>query len=81
MGPILSIDQPKVMHPNRLTRPKLGRNPQVLHTRVGETMLPRVSEPMAKPHRPATTAHALPAEDPELPCSMFQGLRVIPPNH
>jgi hypothetical protein len=40
------------MHPYRLTRPKLGRNPQVLHTRVGET------SPLRGPHALARLQNA-----------------------
>ncbi len=31
--------------------------------------------------RPAATDAALPADDPLLPCSVFHGLRVVPPYH
>ena len=44
-------------------------------------MLPSVSLPNVKPTSPATTAEALPAEDPLEPFVGFQGLRVLPPNH
>src|SRR5690606_42138653 len=46
----------------------------------GEIMEPRVSVPIAKGSNPATVAAADPALDPLLPCAMFHGLRVNPPN-
>src|SRR5438270_4053419 len=81
MGPILSMLQASVMQPCRLTRPKVGRKPVAPHCRQGETMLPRVSLPMAKPTSPATAADAEPADEPLEPCLGSQGLRVRPPNH
>ena len=41
------------MQPCRLTRPKVGRRPDAPQARQGETMLPSVSLPMAKPTSPA----------------------------
>src|SRR5690349_13416437 len=81
MGPILSIDQASDMQPCRLTRPNVGRRPDAPQARQGETMLPSVSLPSAKPTRPAATAEAEPADDPLEPLRGSQGLRVIPPNH
>src|SRR5262249_30180823 len=81
MGPSLSMVQARAMHPARLTRPKVGRNPLAPHWVHGETMLPSVSVPMAKPTSPATTADADPADEPLEPCFTFHGLRVLPPNH
>ena len=46
----------------------------------GLTMLPSVSEPMAKPTKPAAVALQLPALLPLEPSSGFHGLRVFPPN-
>ena len=79
MGPILSIDQTSAMAPVRGTRPKLGRRPVTPQRVLGDSMLPRVSVPMAKPTQPAEVALALPAELPELPCCGFHGLRVRAP--
>src|SRR5437762_1832437 len=81
IGPSLSMLQASVMQPWRLTRPKVGRRPVVPHSRQGETMLPKVSDPMPKPNRPAAVPEALPAEEPLEPRLGFHGLRVIPPNH
>ena len=41
---------------------------------------PRVSVPIENPTSPAEVAEPGPAEDPLDPCSVFQGLRVRPPN-
>ena len=47
---------------------------------LGDDMDPSVSVPIANPTQPAATALALPAEDPDEPCFLFQGLRVRPPS-
>src|SRR5262245_31963674 len=65
------------MQPCRLTRPNVGRRADVPQTREGDTMLPSVSLPSAKPTRPAAVALAEPADDPDEPCRGFHGLRVI----
>src|SRR6516162_11158907 len=80
IGPSLSIDQERVMQPCRLTRPNVGRRPVAPQARQGETMLPSVSLPIAKPTRPAATAEADPADEPLDPRRGSQGLRVIWPN-
>src|SRR4051812_21498936 len=80
IGPTLSMLHDKVIHPNRLTRPKVGRSPLQPQVRQGETMLPWVSLPRPKPTRPAVTDEAAPAEEPLEPVRGFQGLRVMPPN-
>ena len=81
MGPSLSSDQQRVMAPVRGIRPKVGRKPTVPHRADGDTIDPRVSEPMENPHSPAAVAEAEPALDPDEPSSMSQGLRVWPANH
>src|SRR5262245_49372746 len=69
----------KAIAPVRGTRPKVGRRP-VAPLRVdGETIEPSVSLPIAKATRPATVAAPGPADEPLLPWSSFQGLRVLPP--
>ncbi len=80
IGPSLSIDQASVIQPCRLTRPNVGRRPVAPQARQGETMLPSVSLPIAKPTRPAATAEAEPADDPLDPFRGSHGLRVRPPN-
>ena len=61
--------QDSVMQPCRLTRPNVGRRPAGRRSaRQGETMLPSVSLPMAKPTSPAATAEAEPADEPLEPC-------------
>src|SRR6266851_5067238 len=77
MGPTLSMLQARVMQPWRLTRPKVGRRPEVPQTRQGETMLPRVSLPRAKPTSPAAVALAEPADEPLEPAEGFHGFLVI----
>src|SRR6516165_8914968 len=81
IGPTLSILQARVMHPNRLTRPNVGRSPVAPHRPQGSTMLPYVSLPSAKPTNPAATAAAEPAEEPLDPWRGSHGFRVRPPNH
>src|SRR5438552_1672670 len=81
IGPSLSIDQERVMQPWRLTRPKVGRRPEAPQARQGETMLPSVSLPIAKPTSPAAAAAAEPADEPLEPLRGSQGLRVRPANH
>src|SRR5579862_8035047 len=41
IGPSLSIDQASAIAPQRLTRPKLGRIPEMPHQDVGQMMEPR----------------------------------------
>src|SRR5438477_7167813 len=81
MGPILSMLQVSVMQPYLLTRPNVGRRPVTPQRVQGETMLPSVSLPRAKPTSPAAVAAAEPADEPLDPSFGFQGLRVMPPNH
>src|SRR6185436_9217028 len=81
IGPILSIDHESDMQPCRLTRPYVGRRPDAPQARQGDTMLPSVSLPIAKPTSPAATAAAEPAEDPLDPRRGSHGLRVLPPYH
>ena len=69
------------MHPCRLTRPKVGRRPDAPQARQGDTMLPSVSLPMAKPTSPAAADEAEPADEPLEPARGSHGLRVRPPNH
>ena len=80
MGPILSMVQLRVIPPYRLTRPKVGRRPVTPLRVEGEMIDPRVSVPMENPTRPAAVAAPGPADEPLEPCSVFQGLRVRPPN-
>ncbi len=73
MGPSLSRDQQRVMAPVRGTRPKVGRRPVTPQRMEGLTMLPPVSEPMAKATRPAAVAAPGPALLPLEPSSVSQG--------
>src|SRR5437763_10633385 len=81
MGPSLSIVHERAIAPVRGTIPNVGRKPVAPHRVDGEEIEPRVSEPMAKPTQPAAVAEDEPADDPLEPCWVFQGLRVMPPNH
>src|SRR3954464_3596010 len=81
MGPSLSMLHDKAMAPVRGILPNVGRNPVAPHRVQGEEIDPSVSDPIANPTHPAAVAEAEPADDPLEPCSGFQGLRVIPPNH
>ena len=67
------------MAPCRLTAPKVGLRPVTPQRVEGETIDPQVSEPMAKPTRPAAVAAPGPAEEPLEPCSRFHGFFVWPP--
>lgn len=52
------------MHPDRLTRPNVGRKPCEAQRVDGERILPSVSLPIAKPTKPAEEAEHEPALDP-----------------
>src|SRR6266568_4454681 len=80
MGPSLSIDQLRAMAPARLTRPKVGRRPVTPQRSHGDTMEPRVSEPIPNGIKPAAVAAQEPADEPLEPCLTFHGLRVMPPD-
>src|SRR5438105_1848192 len=76
IGPSLSMLHARVMQPYRLTRPKVGRSPDVPQTRQGVTMLPSVSLPSAKPTSPAAVALAEPADEPLEPLLGLHGFFV-----
>src|SRR6185312_10176788 len=80
-GPSLSMVHESAIAPVRGTNPNVGRKPVVPQRVDGEEIDPSVSEPMAKATQPAAVAEADPADDPLDPCLVFQGLRVMPPNH
>src|SRR5216684_1615825 len=67
--------------PIRGTRPNVARRPVHPHRVQGEEIEPSLSEPMLKATHPAAVADAGPADEPLDPCLVFQGLRVLPPNH
>src|SRR5215470_19957950 len=67
--------------PVRGTSPNVGRSPVHPQRVEGEEIEPSVSEPMLKATHPAAVAEAGPADDPLEPCFVFQGFRVMPPNH
>ena len=67
IGPTLSIVHDSAIAALRLTRPNVGRNPVTPHRVAGDTMLPQVSVPIAKPTHPAAVSAAEPADDPEEP--------------
>src|SRR5690348_15887377 len=69
------------MAPVRGTKPNVGRKPVVPHRVEGEEIEPRGSDPMANATQPEAVADADPADEPLDPCLIFQGLRVMPPNH
>ena len=56
----------------------MGRKPDSPQFVAGVRIEPEVSEPMAKPTRPAAVAAAEPIEDPPLQWSRFQGVRPGP---
>ena len=82
-----SRDRPELVHRPReahATVPadatKGWAQPEAPQARQGETILPRVSLPIAKPTRPAATAEAEPADEPLDPVRGSHGLFVRPPN-
>src|SRR6476660_9807487 len=81
IGPSLSMVQESAMAPVLGTSPNVGRRPVVPQRVEGDEIEPRVSDPIAKATQPAAVAEADPADDPLDPCLVFQGLRVMPPNH
>src|SRR4051794_26716776 len=81
IGPSLSMVQDRAMAPVRGTKPNVGRSPVVPQRVDGDEIDPRVSEPTANATQPAAVADAEPADDPLEPCCVYQGLRVMPPNH
>ncbi len=80
IGPALSIDQESVMHPARLTAPKVGLKPVTPQRAEGAMIDPNVSVPMAKATNPAEVAEADPADEPLAPCFRSHGFFVFPPN-
>src|SRR5258708_6377503 len=80
-GPSLSMVHESAMAPVRGTKPNVGRRPVVPQRVDGDVIEPSVSDPMANATQPAAVAEAEPADDPLEPCFVFQGLRVMPPNH
>src|SRR5579859_82658 len=73
--------QERAIAPVRGTKPNVGRSPVVPQRVDGDEMEPNVSDPIANATQPAAVAEAEPADDPLDPCLVFQGLRVMPPNH
>src|SRR5947208_15264481 len=73
IGPSLSIVHAMAMAPKRLTRPKLGRIPEMPHQAEGQRIDPRVSEPSAHGARPAATIAPEPLDEPHVQSSVFHG--------
>src|SRR6478736_3943308 len=73
--------QESAIAPVRGTKPNVGLRPVVPQRVDGEEMEPSVSDPMANATQPAAVADADPADEPLDPCFVFQGFRVMPPNH
>jgi hypothetical protein len=69
IGPSLSSDQHSVIAPVRGTRPNVGRSPVTPQRIAGDTMLPPVSLPSAKPTQPDAVAAPGPALLPDAPSS------------
>src|SRR5215510_5945589 len=78
MGPSLSIEYASDMAPWRLTRPYVGRNPEIPVNVDGHTIEPQVSEPIAKAAMPEQTIAADPLDDPQVQQPSFHGLRAAP---
>ena len=81
MGPILSSEGHKGIHPVLGIRPNVGRSPTVPHLSDGDVIEPSVSVPIENAHSPAAVALADPALEPLEPSSTFQGFFVFSPNH
>src|SRR5471032_2939595 len=81
IGPSLSMLQLRAIAPYLLTRPNDGRRHVSPHSVDGETIEPKVSEPMANGRQPALTADAEPADEPLDPRVISHGFFVLPPNH
>jgi hypothetical protein len=76
----LSSVQQSAIAPCRDTRPYVGRRPVTPHAVDGNRIEPEVSDPIAKPTRPADTAIAEPLDDPPLQYFAFHGVRPGPVN-
>ena len=66
IGPILSIDHAIAIAPEQLTRPKLGRIPEMPQCADGQMIEPRVSEPSVKADKAAAVIAPEPLEDPHV---------------
>ena len=66
IGPILSIDQAIAIAPRRLTRPKLGRIPEMPQCADGQMMDPRVSDPSVNAANAAAVIAPEPLEEPQV---------------
>src|SRR5476649_2612249 len=65
-GPSLSSVQHNAIAPCRLMRPNVGRRPVTPQLADGNKIEPDVSEPIAKPTKPALTHAPEPLDDPPL---------------
>jgi hypothetical protein len=66
IGPILSMDHAMAIAPYRLTRPKLGRIPEMPQCVDGQMIDPRVSEPSVKAANAADVIAPEPLEEPHV---------------
>src|SRR5271170_4184019 len=80
IGPSLSIVHAIAIAPCRLTRPKLGRIPEIPHHDVGHIIEPRVSDPIAQGARAADTIAPEPLDDPHVQYFVFHGFLQAPVN-
>src|SRR5271170_2813219 len=80
IGPSLSIVHAIAIAPCRLTRPKLGRIPEIPHHDIGQIIEPRVSEPIAQGASAADTIAPEPLDDPHVQYFIFQGFLHGPVN-
>ena len=67
------MDQAIAIAPYLLTRPKLGRIPDMPHQEVGQIIDPRVSEPRAHGAKPDATIAPDPLDEPHVQQSVFHG--------
>src|SRR5271170_3123951 len=80
IGPSLSIVHAIAIAPCRLTRPKLGRIPEIPHHDEGRIIEPRVSEPIAQGAIAEATIAPEPLDDPQVQYFVFHGFLHGPVN-
>jgi hypothetical protein len=80
IGPSLSIVHAIAIAPCRLTRPKLGRIPEIPHHDEGQIIEPRVSDPIAHGAIADATIAPDPLDDPHVQYFVFQGFLHGPVN-
>src|SRR5690349_17116777 len=78
MGPTVSMLQARGITPLLLTRPTVGRRPEIPAAAAGNRIDPPMSVPTENRHSPAATAAPEPPLDPAAFRDRFQGFFVTP---